>query len=176
MSNKKHMSLNAQLAVKPLVCLKKAPYTGFTIIELVLVIVLLGILSVTVVPKMFNSSGFEDHAYQAEVIATLRNIQLRVMQQTSFGSNGCHTIIVTSKQLTVDDGCIANSKNSQGTSLNKLSVDIENNHDITFSPEMMFSFDSMGRPISCTNDCEINLVGNDNLKVVIESEGYIHAE
>lgn len=149
---------------------------GFTIIELVLVIVLLGILSVTVAPKIFNSSGFEDHAYQAEVIATLRSIQLRAMQQTSFGANQCHTVIVTSKQITVDDGCIANSSNSTGNTLNKLSVNIDSNHDITFSPEMIFSFDSMGRPLSCSSDCEITLVGSSNLKISIESEGFIHAE
>jgi MSHA pilin protein MshC len=168
--------INSPFKIKALSGLVSQTNKGFTIIELVLVIVLLGILSVTVAPKIFNSSGFEDHAYQAEVIATLRSIQLRAMQQTSFGVNECHTVIVTSKQLTVDDGCVANSSNSTGSALNKLSVNIDSNHDITFSPETTFSFDPMGRPVSCASPCEINLVGSSNLKVSIESEGFIHAE
>jgi len=149
---------------------------GFTIIELVLVIVLMGILSVTVAPKFFGSNGFEEYAYQAEVIATLRSIQLRAMQQTSIGSNECHTVIITSKLLTVDDNCAANSENSLGETLNNLAVEVDSNHSVTFIPDISFSFDSMGRPVSCSSPCEINFTGNDNLKVTIESEGFIHAE
>jgi MSHA pilin protein MshC len=176
MSNENHIQINAQLAAKAYVCLKGRTNKGFTIIELVLVIVLLGVLSVTVVPKLFGSNGFEEYVYQAEVIATLRSIQLRAMQQTSIGSNECHTVIITSNLLTVDDNCVANSENSVGDALSKLSVEIETNHSVTFSPDMSFSFDDMGRPLSCSDECIITLVGNDNIRVTIESEGFIHAE
>jgi MSHA pilin protein MshC len=57
--------------------------SGFTLIELLVTIIILGILSVTIVPRMFTSNGFEAYAYRTEVISTLRNIQLRAMQQTA---------------------------------------------------------------------------------------------
>lgn len=157
-------------------------HKGFTIIELVLVIVLMGILAVSVAPKMFNSDGFEEYAYQAEVIATLRSIQLRAMQQTSaytdvnaYG-NACHTVVVTAKKLTVGSGCNAISENSAGQSLNKLSVDVDVDQSVSFSPVMSFIFDAMGRPINCNTPCVISINGNDTLSVMIEAEGFIHAQ
>lgn len=188
MSNKNHIPLSAQLAVKPFVRLKNRLHQGFTIIELVLVIVLMGILSVTVVPKMFNTNGFEEYAYQAEVIAVLRNIQLRAMQQTSaytsdssFGTE-CHTVNISEKLLTVgnldivDRSCSGLSKNSEDETLNKLTVKIEDGHSLIFSPTMVFTFDSMGRPVGCNTPCEIYMIGNNNLAITIESEGFIHAQ
>jgi MSHA pilin protein MshC len=172
MSNK----INSRFKTNSVIGLTCKASKGFTIIELVLVIVLLGILSVTVVPKLFGSNGFEEYAYQAEVIATLRSIQLRAMQQTNIGSDECHTVIITSTLLTVDDNCAANSENSVGDALNKLFVEIDSDHSVSFSPDMSFSFDAMGRPLSCADDCIIILAGNDNLRVTIESEGFIHAE
>ena len=81
---------------------------------MVLVIVLMGILAVSVAPKMFNSGGFEEYAYQAELVATLRNIQLRTMQQTENYVNnygdGCHTVVVTSNKVTVSSSCNINTK------------------------------------------------------------------
>jgi len=155
---------------------------GFTIIELVLVIVLMGILAVTVVPRMFDTDGFEEYAYQAEVIATLQSIQLRAMQQTSaytdinaFG-NACHTIAVSSKLLTVDSECSLLTENSAGQSLNKVSVEVDTNHNVSLSPVMSFTFDSMGRPTSCNTPCIISINGSNTLTVIIESEGFIHAQ
>jgi MSHA pilin protein MshC len=175
MSNKNNFLLNSSLNGKTFVSLKNKAYKGFTIIELVLVIVLMGILAVSVAPKMFNSNGFEEYAYQAELVATLRNIQLRAMQQTEdyvndFG-NGCHTVVVTSKKVTVGTSCNINTDN-----LDVPTVEVDNAHSLSFSPVMSFTFDSMGRPTSCNNPCQIQLVANDNLSVVIESEGFIHAQ
>ncbi|MDO7084313.1 type II secretion system protein [Pseudocolwellia sp. AS88] len=175
MSKPNNISLHSQLNCKTFVGLKKQTTKGFTIIELVLVIVLMGILAVSVAPKMFNSGGFEEYAYQAELVATLRNIQLRAMQQTENYVNnygdGCHTVVVTSNKVTVSSSCNINTGN-----LDVPTVEIDNAHSLSFSPAMSFTFDSMGKPSSCNNPCQIQLVANDNLSVVIESEGFIHAQ
>ncbi len=175
MSKPNNISLHSQLNCTTFVGLKKQTTKGFTIIELVLVIVLMGILAVSVAPKMFNSNGFEEYAYQAELVATLRNIQLRAMQQTENYVNdygdGCHTVVVTSNKVTVSDSCNINTGN-----LDVPTVEIDNAHSLSFSPAMSFTFDSMGKPSSCNNPCQIQLVANDNLSVVIESEGFIHAQ
>ena len=63
---------------------------GFTLIELIVVIVLLSIVSATVLPKFLSSKGFEEYTYRDELIIKLRAIQLRTMQQIQ-GST-CQTI------------------------------------------------------------------------------------
>lgn len=48
---------------------------GFTIVELVVVIVLLGILSVTVLPRFFDIGGYRDRAAYDELASALRYAQ-----------------------------------------------------------------------------------------------------
>lgn len=48
---------------------------GFTLIELVMVIVVLGILSVVVMPKMFNRTDFEKRGYGDELMQATRYAQ-----------------------------------------------------------------------------------------------------
>ena len=66
---------------------------GFTTIELVVTLIILGILSATIIPKFFTSNGFEEYAYRTEIISTLRAVQLRAMQQAQ--NSQCHTIKIT---------------------------------------------------------------------------------
>ena len=72
---------------------------GFTLIELIIVIIILGILSVTVMPKFFTSKGFSEYAYRTDVIAKLRLIQTKAMQQTDSDVRFCHRVLVTAKKL-----------------------------------------------------------------------------
>jgi len=174
-SIKNKSSLDFKSSSRNFVSLKRKINNGFTIIELVLVIVLMGILAVTVAPKIFNSGSFEGYTYQAEVIATLRNIQLRAMQQTEdyiddYGS-GCHTVVVTSNKVSVSASCNIDTNN-----LNVPTVEVDDNHNLSFSPEMSFTFDAMGRPVSCATPCQIQLNAIDDLNVTIESEGFIHGQ
>ena len=153
---------------------------GFTIIELVLVIVLMGILAVTVAPKMFNSDGFQEYAYQAEVITTLRNIQLKAMQQTD--GNTCHTVTISKKLLSITSLCstasqseINNEKNNQYVPQVLITETDSVEFKTSGSASTQFSFNSLGKPINCSNPCEIVLLGADTLIIKIESEGFIHA-
>lgn len=155
---------------------------GFTIIELIVVIIILSILATMVIPKFFNSTGFQEFTYQAEIITKLRSIQLRAMQQTdSAGSNICHTVLVTEGALGVPENCdLTLADGWQGE--NELTgepgttnLKVEEGHEVTFAPiAFSFSFDSMGRPTCST--CLITVVGDSTLTIKIESEGYIHEE
>lgn len=55
---------------------------GFTLVELVSIILLLGILSVTIFPRIFDSSDSAPSAFQAQLITVLRNMQIRAMTDT----------------------------------------------------------------------------------------------
>lgn len=100
--NKKNR-LNQKIPIS--IYLPKKVNRGFTIIELVLVIVLMGILSVTVAPKLFSSNGFDEYAYQAEIISVLRSAQLRAMQQTQSNNKNCHTVTISDRQVGLHDDC-----------------------------------------------------------------------
>lgn len=146
-------------------------YKGFTLIELIAVIILLGIMAVTVLPRFFTSTGFQEYTYQSEAIIKLRSIQLRAMQQTD--DSQCHKVLIENKALGIPSGC-GNSL-ADGGERETTSVIIETNHnvDFSFSSGSTFTFDNMGRP-SCS-PCILTVNGDSALQVVIESEGYIHA-
>lgn len=146
---------------------------GFTMIELIVVIIMLGIMATTVAPKFFTSTGFQEYTYQDEVITKLRAIQLRAMQQTNISDGSvCHTVLVTENALGVPQGCSIPAANWQSDTT---SVIIQDDHDVTFdvsSGNYSFTFDGMGRP-DCSL-CEIKILGDSTLTIKIEPEGYIH--
>jgi len=151
-------------------------HQGFTLIELIVVIILLGILSVTVLPKFISSKGFEEYTYRNELLTKLRAIQLRAMQQTD-GSQ-CHLVLVTEKKagLPVND-CDA-TPTFDDNEPETLIIAIDSSHSVDFnisSGNLSFSFDQMGRPLGCsTNPCKITIIGESTLDVEINSEGYIY--
>jgi MSHA pilin protein MshC len=143
---------------------------GFTLIELIIVIIILGILSVTVAPKFFNAKGFSAFGYRTDVIAKLRLIQLKAMQQTQADNSDCHSVLLTTKKLSTPDGCASSEDSATKVQI----ADLDN---VTFSSNITdnsFSFDNMGRP-SCATACIITINGEQTISVQIELEGYIHA-
>jgi len=151
---------------------------GFTLIELIVVIVLLSIVSATVLPKFLSSKGFEEYTYRDELIIKLRAIQLRTMQQIQ-GST-CQTIQVTPTEI----GLLATEIGATcSTDYTGKSTTITVEHpDVSFTVSeglSSFSFSQLGRPVGCIaqNPCMITLTisGESELAIEINSEGYIHA-
>jgi MSHA pilin protein MshC len=59
--------------------------TGFTLVELVLVVVLLSILSAVALPRFFDRNTFQDRAVHDDIVSTLR------FAQKSAVATGCPT-------------------------------------------------------------------------------------
>lgn len=140
---------------------------GFTLLELVVVMVVIGILSVTIVPKMFSTGGFDEIGYQSELITKLRSIQLRYMHN----STDCNISLSDTKiQLLIGSPCVINDEIIYNTSKvliigDKLSFQRTSNS---------LSFNAMGRPIG--GEFIISILGGEKLRTVtINSEGYIFA-
>lgn len=70
---------------------------GFTIIELVTVILVIGIISVMAVPKLFNTSSYRARFFYDDVLSSFRYAQKLAL------SSGCHIqVSTTSTTLTLN--------------------------------------------------------------------------
>lgn len=151
---------------------------GFTLIELVAVMMLIAVMSVTIAPKFFNSTGFEEHTYRDELITKFRAIQVKAMQQTNI--DVCHLVSVKPDSIgllaTINGACGANY------AANSTTVTVNSSHQVNFSTTEginSFSFSSLGKPVGCiaVTPCEISFSvnGASSLLIKINAQGYIYA-
>lgn len=159
---------------------KYLDHKGFTLIELIVVIMMIGILAITILPKFQTSKGFEEYTYRDELINKLRSIQLRTMQQTNDAA--CQVISVSTSEIGLLATVINTNTCDSVPAGDSTTVSIISENNIQFSIEenlSTFKFSSMGRPIGCisANPCEIKLAvtGDNTLDILINSEGYIYA-
>jgi len=125
--------------------------SGFTLVELVLVIVLIGVLAVTAAPRFFTASGYDQIAARDELIQLLRQAQLQSMNN----STECQVVHFKENQSRIP------------SSITECAVAVNG--------EQLLSFDSWGRPNNASGVITIPLSGESAVQVCIETEGYIHA-
>jgi MSHA pilin protein MshC len=142
---------------------------GFTLIELIVVLVLIGVLAVSVVPRFFDASGTAEYLYRDQALNILRRVQIQAMQCTDCGSQSVMVLgdrIFSGTNACLNDAthlCIA-PRDSSTITVTKTGFNIQLN------------FDSSGRPLSncATGSCRIAIQGAVTLPICIEAEGYIH--
>lgn len=158
-------------------------HNGFTLVEVIVVLILVGILAATAASKFMGSSTYEAYTFRTSLISALRLTQQRAMQQTNALNGFCHQIIIENKQYGVPDrtNCAVTTF-PVGWQPDYSGLVVDNRYHVTFAivgGGKVISFDSMGRPqtsSSCSGGCDINISSTvETLKIRIESEGYIHA-
>lgn len=161
---------------------------GFTLVELVTVLILIGILAVNVLPRFQGTSGYESHTHRAQLIAALRLTQQRAMQQTdSEDDNYCNQIVLETTRYGVPNrtDCTKTTFGS-GWKAEKDATghEVAARYNIEFSilgkTNPQISFNWLGKPLDdCENGCIIDVTNtetDETKSIVIESEGYIHAQ
>lgn len=156
---------------------------GFTLVELVIVIIVLGILAAGAIPKLASKSGFEDYTVRDQLIARLRLVQLQGMNADpalNAPENGCYWLVVKARCFYHEQ----TAKNSGSCDLPS-AADVCSNDDynefnsVSFPEGMLtpanYRFTIKDGKLSSDSEVSpISIDGDNNLSVIINSEGYIH--
>ncbi|WP_064601771.1 prepilin-type N-terminal cleavage/methylation domain-containing protein [Photobacterium sp. J15] len=158
---------------------------GFTLIELIVVIILVGIISVTAASRFSGMSSISSPVYRDQLISSMRLTQMRAMQTR----DNCHRwLLGNTKARQVDiSQATCNTSTFPGKATfwdDQTAIDVGNKLNARFTitadgaPQTLpyaLDFDSFGRIQKCSDGCRVTVSGSDTLAICIESEGYIHA-
>lgn len=148
---------------------------GFSLIELVVVIVLLGIIAAVVMPRWRGGSGFEERALRDQMIAALR-----YAQKSAVAARRTVCVDFTAVPSKVDfsiSSAYPAANCSVGSSLvgpDGANLSVSASGSVTFtSSASSFTFDAAGRPSVAVSITVSGLPAA--LAINVESEtGYVH--
>ena len=138
---------------------------GFTLVELIIVIVLLGILSAVVVPSFFNLSDYQERSAYDEVAGALRYAQKLAV------ASGCEVQLALSSNSYALQQHATNCTTGAFTPISNHPVTTGTFASVALTPSASsFIFDPMGR----SSQAVTIGVGGRTLSVVAET-GFVDA-
>lgn len=173
---------------------RKTEAAGFTLVELIVIIILLGVLAVFVAPRFQGSGGIAEYVYQDRIISSLRAMQQRAMNDTRSGYCFQVNFNATANSSFGPPTLNYNDGNQAATCETTISASAESEFLAATAAEMIadgvsisfadmatsksIAFDSSGCPIggaSCSTGFRIDLTSETTVSVCVESQGYVHA-
>jgi len=149
---------------------RPAAARGFTLTELVMTIVIIGILSVIVAPRFMSSQPFETRGFYDEAQAVVRYAQKVAIAQrrTIFVCVAANEIAAISNNDCTSPAYLAHPVG--GGQLRAAS-----RGGVTLGPVTSFSFDGLGRPSAATTVTFTSSVAGDPARqIIVEAEtGYV---
>ncbi|MDR9826749.1 prepilin-type N-terminal cleavage/methylation domain-containing protein [Vibrio sp. FNV 38] len=141
---------------------------GFTLVELVIVIILVGIVSSYAASRYFGKSSFSAYTYQEGVVSVIRQVQLNRMQSnTQTSASDSFILEVSSTCLGSAEACLANQDSQRS--------DVIRDSSVSFNPPQIIKFDLLGNPLSGAVAINIMAEGS-NASVCINSQGYVYKD
>jgi MSHA pilin protein MshC len=172
-----------------MIALPTKTHSGFTLVELVIVLVLIGILAATAAPKILGRSSTDASTTRDQIISVLRLLQLRAMQKTDLTS--CRQVLITATSAGLSDpatcspATIDNSDQFVVNSTSQLGISVFNQVSggaqlLPPANEFRFLFSIKGQPLQDStgvpypDGLRIEISAGDTYDICIEDEGYIH--
>lgn len=149
---------------------------GFTLVELIIVIIILGIISTFAASRFVGTSSFSTFAAQEQAISVIRQIQVNRMQSNVSAASDSFRLAINSDCLGSVTACSFNLSNSAQKSQADARSDYVRESDISFSPtNTIIDFDLLGNPsVSAGVNITINsTTSNNSTQVCINSQGYV---
>ncbi len=157
---------------------------GFTLVELVVVILLVAILSIYALPRFFSSADIEPLDYRERLVGLLRLAQLQAMEQ-----GPCHKVLFSGRQFGIPrqnyastscDAALPGAGQSYAAPHFGLSHEEASSLDLTLTnTPASIDFDYWGRPLVngalLAATYRISIASNYTLAICLEPEGYVHA-
>ena len=150
---------------------------GFTLIELIVVMVLISILAVFVAPRFLGGHGFEARGFYDETQSALRYAQKAAIAQRRLVCVAftAKTVTLTIASANPAVGCNINLSGPDGSTpytINASNVTKYGSVDVKFSPvPAALSFDPLGKPSAGATI----VVNGFSPAITVETEtGYVH--
>jgi len=144
---------------------------GFTLIELIMILVIVGILAVVVAPRFLGTSVFQSRGFADQVQAALRYAQKVAIAQHRNVCVAMTASTISLKIASLDGAASACDTNLvlPGQTTNIVSAP---SASITLSPAASFNFDALGS----TPAQQIITVSGATNNIVVEAQtGYVHS-
>ncbi len=144
---------------------------GFTLVELIMTMVIVGILGAVVAPRLLSTNVFQSRGFADQVQASLRYAQKEAIAQHRYV---CVAFASNSITLTINTTPVCPGVNLASPS-GGASYSVPAPAGIAFSPTPTgFYFDALGKPSFAANKT-ITVSGAPN-NIVVETEtGYVHS-
>ncbi|MCD9538503.1 type II secretion system protein [Photobacterium carnosum] len=150
---------------------------GFSLIELIMVIILIGILSATAAARFSGRSAFDAQITRDQAISLIRQLQISAMNghpQSLNIEQNClgvceHSLTDTNDSLRYaqTQTTFAMSQQPSGISLKSLSFNLLGQPTVSQSPTAA---------LSCASGCTITITAKNNhqASICVNSQGYIY--
>ncbi|MDN3700361.1 prepilin-type N-terminal cleavage/methylation domain-containing protein [Vibrio artabrorum] len=155
---------------------------GFTLIELIIVIIILSIISIFAASRFVGTSSFSIFTAQEQAISVIRQIQVNRMQSNVSGANNSFRLAINRDCLGSVTACRLDLSNSAQKKQADARSDYVREADISFSPtNTIIDFDLLGNPSTSSTpsgSTEVNITihsnsSNYSSQVCINSQGYV---
>jgi MSHA pilin protein MshC len=152
---------------------------GFTLVELVMVLVVMGVLAAVAMPRILNISGFDARGFHDQSLAYLRYAQKTAVAQRR---TVCVAFTTTSITLTMASAAGASNCSTAATLVgpqgeSPVVLNAKTGVAYTATPTA-FNFDSLGQPITtggASQPTQTLQVGGISDSITIETNtGYVH--
>lgn len=152
---------------------------GFTMVELIAVIVIVGILALVAGPRFFDRGLYDSRGFYDQVISTLRYAQKEAIAQHHYicvlfsGSSVTLTLDPISPDPTTHPAATCPGSSNLANPAGGASYSISNTNGVTLSGYSNFYFDALGKPSVAPQT--ITVSGYTSTPITLEKEtGYVH--